>query len=77
LQIAANSGAPPFLIVHASRPDSTNQSRQLAARLREVGVDARLFEARGYTHAQVNRRIGEPGEAVTREIVAAVRRWGV
>lgn len=75
LQIAANSGAPPFLIVHASRLDSTNQSRQLAARLREVGVDARLFEARGYTHAQVNRRIGELGEAVTREIVAALRRW--
>lgn len=66
----------PFLIVHASRPDSTSQSRTLAARLRDAGVDARLFEARGYTHAQVNRRIGEPGEAVTREIMGALARWG-
>lgn len=65
----------PFLIVHASRPDSTSQSRTLAARLRDVGVDAQLFEAHGYTHAQVNRRIGETGEAVTREITGALARW--
>lgn len=75
LQIERGRGIAPFLIVHASRPDSTSQSRMLAARLREVGVDARLFEARGYSHAQVNRRIGEQGEAVTREIVAALTRW--
>lgn len=75
LQIERGRGIAPFLIVHASRPDSTGQSRALAARLREVGVDARLFEARGYSHAQVNRRIGEPGEAVTREITGALSRW--
>lgn len=75
LQIQRGHGIAPFLIVHASRPDSTSQSRALAARLRDVGVDARLFEARGYSHAQVNRRIGEPGEAVTREITGALSRW--
>ncbi|KAF0179884.1 MAG: alpha/beta hydrolase [Hyphomonadaceae bacterium] len=72
----ASQGIPPFLIVHASRPDSTRQSLQLAQALRSAGVDARIFEARGYTHAQVNRRIGEPGEAITGEIEAALRRWG-
>ncbi len=76
LNIARGQGVAPFLIVHASRPDSTYQSRRLAAALRDAGADARLYEARGYTHAQVNRRIGEPGEAVTREITAALRRWG-
>lgn len=77
LQVAAGVGTPPFLIVHASRPDSTRQSRDLAARLRAAGVDARLHEARGYTHAQINRRIGELGESVTGEITAALTRWGV
>ena len=76
LHVARGQGIPPFLIVHASRPDSTRQSLQLAQALRAAGVDARLFEARGYTHAQVNRRIGEPGEAITGEIEAALRRWG-
>ncbi len=75
LLVERGRAIPPFLIVHASRPDSTSQSRALAARLRDVGVDARLYEARGYTHAQVNRRIGEPGEAVSREITGALSRW--
>lgn len=76
LHVARGQGIAPFLIVHASRPDSTRQSQQLAQALRAAGVEARLFEARGYTHAQVNRRIGEPGEAITGEIEAALRRWG-
>lgn len=76
LHVARGQGTPPFLIVHASRADSTRQSRQLAAALQGVGVDARLFEARGYSHAQVNRRIGEPGEAITSQITAALTRWG-
>jgi len=76
LLVERGRGIAPYLIVHASRPDSASQSRALAARLREAGVDVRLYEARGYTHAQVNRRIGEPGEAVTREITDALARWG-
>jgi len=75
LRVARGQGIPPFLIVHASRPDSTRQSIQLAQALRNAGVDARLFEAAGYTHAQVNRRIGEPGEAITAQITAALQRW--
>lgn len=76
LHVARRQDIPPFLIVHASRPDSARQSQQLAQALQAAGVDARLFEARGYTHAQVNRRIGEPGEAITGQIEAALRRWG-
>lgn len=75
LQVAPGRDIPPFLIVHASRPDSVSQSRQLAAALRDANVDARLFEARGYTHAQVNHRIGQPNEAISREITAALKRW--
>lgn len=75
LQVAPGRNIPPFLIVHASRPDAVSQSRALAAALREANVDARLFEARGYSHAQVNRRIGQPNEAISREITAALKRW--
>ncbi len=73
---AAGKGIPPFLIVHTDRPDATRQSTLLAARLRDAGVDAALFRARGYTHADVNRRIGEAGEAVTGAVMSALTAWG-
>lgn len=68
-------GIAPFLIVHASRPDSTSQSRQLARALRDAGAEARLFEARGYSHADVNRRIGRDGEQVTDELMKSLQTW--
>jgi arylformamidase len=73
--VAPGKGIPPFLIVHTNRPDSTRQSSLLAERLRGAGVEASLLRAAGYTHADVNRRIGEPGEVVTGAVMDALRRW--
>ncbi|MDX2234510.1 MAG: alpha/beta hydrolase [Hyphomonadaceae bacterium] len=73
--VAPGKGVPPFLIVHTDRIDATRQSTLLASRLRAAGVDAQLFLARGYTHAAVNRRFGEPGEAVTGAVFGALRSW--
>jgi acetyl esterase/lipase len=73
--VAAGKGIPPFLIVHTDRPDATRQSVGLARRLRASGIDAQLFRAGGYSHADVNRKIGQPGEPVTAAILAALQRW--
>lgn len=75
LLVERGRGIAPFLIVHASRRDAISQSRQLAQALRDAGGEARLFEARGYTHADVNRRIGREGEQVTDEIMKSLRGW--
>lgn len=73
--VAAGKAIPPFLIVHTDRQDAVRQSTLLARRLREAGVDATLFRAAGYSHADANRRIGETGEPVTAAIMAALGRW--
>ena len=75
--VARGHVTAPFLIVHTDRPDSVRQSTLLADKLRDAGVEARLFRAAGYTHADVNRRIGQPGEPVTGAIIEALHRWGV
>lgn len=75
--VAANHAIPPFLIVHTDRPDAVRQSTLLADRLRGARVETTLFRALGYTHADVNRRIGQPDEPVTGAIMGALHRWGV
>lgn len=75
--IAANAGIAPFLIVHTDRLPAVRQSTMLAERLRTAGVSARLYRARGKSHAQVNREIGAPaGAALTAEIFKALSAWG-
>lgn len=69
-------GAPPFLIVRTDRPDAVTQTALLRDALGRAGVDVTVFRAAGYTHADVNRRIGQTGEPVTGAIMAALRRWG-
>ena len=69
-------GAPPFLIVRTDRPDAVTQTAILRDALQRAGDDVTVFRAAGYTHADVNRRIGQPDEPVTGAIMAALRRWG-
>jgi acetyl esterase/lipase len=73
--VRAGAGIAPFLIVHTDRPDAVSQSTLLADRLRGAGVDAQLFRAAGYSHADANRKVGQAGEPVTEAIMAALRRW--
>jgi acetyl esterase/lipase len=67
--VAGGKGIAPFLIVHTSRLASTLQSRALAQRLQSAGVPADLLAAPGHSHADVNRRIGEPGEMISAGII--------
>jgi acetyl esterase/lipase len=73
--VREGAGIAPFLIVHTDRADAVSQSRLLADKLRSARVDAQLFRAAGYSHADANRKIGQPGEPVTEAIMAALRRW--
>lgn len=64
---------PAFLIVHTSRVAATQQSNALAQKLRDAGVVVTTLNAPGYSHADVNRRIGEPGELVGGAILKVLR----
>lgn len=68
-------GIAPFLIVRTDRPDAVAQTGLLADRLRAAHVPVEVFRAAGYTHADVNRRIGEPGEPVSAAILASLQGW--
>ena len=72
--IARGKGIPPFLILHvASRRESKAQSEGLAAKLREAGVEARVSPAEGKTHLTINRELGEPDDAPTKEVIEFLR----
>lgn len=67
--VARGKGIPPFLILHvASRRDSKAQSEELAAKLREAGVDAQVVPAEGKNHATINRELGLPDDPPTKKV---------
>jgi arylformamidase len=74
------AGAPNaahFAILHIDRPDSRRQSGQLAAALASAGSDVELegFAGRGLRgHAEINRRMGDPGYPATRVLDAFLAR---
>jgi acetyl esterase/lipase len=68
---AGGGDGPAFLIHHvAGREASRRQSEALAAAIRQHGGSARVMAASGKTHATINREFGQPGDAVTREVLA-------
>lgn len=68
--------APPFLIIRTDRVDAVEQSALLEGRLRTSGVETRVVAVPGYSHADVNRRIGSSEtEPVTAAIRTALERW--
>jgi len=66
--VGAGKGVPPFLILHVGRPDSRAQSKALAARLREAGVEATTAAFPSKTHMTLNRELGAPGDRPTRVV---------
>ena len=55
----------------------TAKARRLASLLRDAGVPVETVDAGGYTHAEVNRLIGAPGEdVVTPALVDLVESCG-
>ncbi|MFQ5503633.1 MAG: alpha/beta fold hydrolase [Planctomycetota bacterium] len=64
--VAAGKHIPPFLIFHTGkRPAAKAVSEDLAARLHKAGVVATTVHALPYTHASINRRIGQPTDPAT------------
>ena len=67
--VAKGKSIPPFLILHvADRPDSKAQSQLFAARLKEVGVSAKVVAAEGTTHGTINVNLGKTGDGPTQEM---------
>lgn len=65
---AVAPNAPAFLILHANRDNSKDQSRALAAALSKAGTSVELDQVRGrglIGHMQINRRMGDPDYAPT------------
>lgn len=63
--VRAGSGIPPtFLVQRDGPPWRREVVDRYASTLRQAGVAVTVVELPGFTHADVNRRIGTPGEDV-------------
>lgn len=62
--VAPGKGIPPFLVVTRGIPARRAQSAKFVKALQDAGVQADLVDAGGYTHNQVNSKLGAPGETV-------------
>ena len=64
----AAPNAPHFLLLHVQREDGVAQAKELAAALKRGGsrVEVGSFPGKGLQgHAEINRKLGEPGYAAT------------
>jgi acetyl esterase/lipase len=64
LLVRPGIGIPPTFTVFRGTPGRIAIEQGFAAALRGAGVPVTLVDARALTHAQVNRRIGAPGDTV-------------
>lgn len=65
---ATAPNAPEFLLLHVQRPDGVRQAKALETALKAGGtkVERRDFPGEGLQgHAEINRRLGDPGYAAT------------
>jgi acetyl esterase/lipase len=74
--VAPGKAIPPFLLVHAARPDAVTQSRALAKALRAAGVQAETLLTPKQGHNQINRQFGRAGDMVTQHVMAQLAAWG-
>ncbi len=71
--VAPNKQIPPFLFVVAGgNKAKLEQSRAMAARLREVGTRAEVVEAPDKNHGTLNQDLGKAGDEVTRKVMGFV-----
>jgi acetyl esterase/lipase len=67
--VTKGKAIPPFLIFHVAHlRDARSQSGALAAKLRDAGVEAKLYPAEGKTHASINREVGQPDDPPTEAV---------
>lgn len=62
--VAAGKGIPPMLLVTRGLAWRMEECRNFAKAISDAGGSAKVLEAEGYSHADVNRKLGEPGEEV-------------
>lgn len=62
--VAAGRDIPPFLLVSRGSDDRRAQVAAFAESLIEAGVSATVIDAAGYSHAEVNQKIGDPKDHV-------------
>lgn len=65
--VAKDKNIPPFVILHvADHPETKAQSQRLAKALKEAGVSARAFPAKGKDHGTINADLGLPDDGPTK-----------
>ncbi|HRZ84328.1 MAG TPA: alpha/beta hydrolase [Candidatus Hydrogenedentes bacterium] len=69
--VAAGRGIPPFLIVTRGSAFRKGLSRKFADSLEDAEISATVVDAGRYSHADVNRKLGMPGETVVTPPVMA------
>jgi acetyl esterase/lipase len=68
--VKPGAGIPPFLVVmRDSRPDARLQAIPFVKRLKEAGVEAELYEAKGRDHGSLNRLLGTKNDPATKKIL--------
>ncbi len=74
---AGAPNAPDFLLLHVQRPDGVRQAAALSTALKAGGsrVEIGSFPGEGLEgHAEINRRLGDPGYAATATLDSWLRR---
>ena len=67
--VAKGKHIPPFVILHvADHPETKAQSQRLAKALREAGVSAKAFPAKGKDHLTINADLGLPEDNPTKAV---------
>ena len=62
---------PDFLVISRGGPRRVGVAQAFADAVTEAGGQAEVLDATGYTHGDVNKRLGEPGETVVTPPVEA------
>ncbi len=60
--VAPGKGIRPMLLVTRGLPWRKDEAKHFAGLMLGAGYKATVLDATGYSHADINRRIGEPGE---------------
>jgi arylformamidase len=72
--VRADRGTPPFLMFYVQhRWDSKSQAENLAEKLQQADVSAKVMAADHKTHVTINREFGDPDDKVTEESLAFLR----
>jgi acetyl esterase/lipase len=73
--VAKGKGIPPFLLLHvADHPDTSIQSRHLAAVLKAADVPVTVFAAPDTNHTKLNDHLGLPDDPATKALFDFAKR---